>query len=91
MPSTGNGPVCNINIRKVDQYELAPRISSVQGGAEEAEFGEWPNMCIVLREYEDYKGDTFDLYQCGASLISPGIVLTSAHCVEYDFVTLLFI
>ena len=83
VSNTGKGPVCNVRVRKVEEDELLPRISSVQGGAAEAEFGEWPNMCIVLREYEDYKGDSFDLYQCGASLIAPGIVLTSAHCVTY--------
>ena len=75
------GPICNINVRK-GQGELAPRISSVDDGSvETAEFGEWPNMCIILRR-ANHRGDTFDLYQCGASLISPGIILTAAHCVE---------
>ena len=81
VPSTTKGPICNVNIRK-GQGELTPRISSVQAGsAEEAGFGEWPNMCIILKSTV-YRGDNFDLYQCGASLISPGIVLTAAHCVE---------
>ena len=81
VPNTTKGPICNVNIRK-GQGELAPRISSVQAGsAEEAGFGEWPNMCIILKSTV-YRGDNFDLYQCGASLISPGIVLTAAHCVE---------
>ena len=56
----------------------------IGGGQEtvEAEFGEWPHMCIVLKwvtspntaeEEEEYVG--------GASLIAPNIVLTSAHNV----------
>ena len=60
---------------------MTPRISSVQG-AQEAGFADWPNMCIVLKS-TTYRGDDFDLYQCGASMISPGIILTAAHCVEY--------
>ena len=78
---TKKGPICNINVRK-GQGELAPRISSVdEGSVEAAEFGEWPNMCIILKS-ANHRGDNFDLYQCGASLISPGIILTAAHCVE---------
>ena len=59
----------------------APRISGVLG-EETPSFGEWPHMCIILR-HSEHNGEKFDLYQCGASLISPGIVLTAAHCVEY--------
>ena len=75
------GPICNINVRK-GQGELVPRISSVdEGSVEAAEFGEWPNMCIILKS-ANHRGDSFDLYQCGASLVAPGIILTAAHCVE---------
>ena len=80
--SLGKDPVCQLSIRKV-QNDLLPRISGTSG-AQEAQFGDWPSMCIVLKESE-FNGDSFDLYQCGASLIAPGIVLTAAHCVEYEY------
>ena len=80
--SLGKDPVCQLSIRKV-QDDLLPRISGTSG-AQEAQFGDWPSMCIVLKESE-FNGDSFDLYQCGASLIAPGIVLTAAHCVEYEY------
>ena len=56
---TTKGPICNINVRK-GQGELAPRISSVdEGSVEAAEFGEWPNMCIILKS-ANHRGDSFD-------------------------------
>jgi secreted trypsin-like serine protease len=48
----------------------------------EAQFGEWPHMCAVLAE-EQVAGESskVNLYQCGGSLIAPGLVFTAAHCV----------
>merc|ERR1719373_1184033 len=43
----------------------------------ESQVGEWPHMCAVLKEEAGIKK-----FQCGASLISPGVVLTAAHCVQ---------
>ena len=50
----------------------------IQGFTEgESQVGEWPHMCAVLRQEAAVK-----TFQCGASLISPGVVLTAAHCVQ---------
>ena len=56
------------------------RIAGVHGTRLQPEFGEWPNMCIILNLLE-FDGRKEEYYKCGASLISPNIVLTAAHCV----------
>ena len=61
---------------------LGVRISGVSdSGREKAEFGEWPHMCIILQNVIQ-NGKSEQYYVCGASLISPGVVLTAAHCVR---------
>merc|ERR1711930_7181 len=60
----------------------------IQGFNEyESQFGEWPHMCAVLAEEPvaqdpGYAGEpqTANLYQCGGSLIAPGVIVTAAHC-----------
>jgi len=47
----------------------------------QSEFGEWPHVCALLRS-EDGDGEPVKFYECGASILSEGIVLTAAHCVK---------
>ena len=47
----------------------------------ETKFGEWPHMCAILKKR--IVGDDTKLeFWAGASLISPGILLTAAHWVK---------
>ena len=78
-----------------NSYGLGVRIQNYQD--DEAQFGEWPHMCAILRrEIISGGGDGYSqqqqeaeeevmVFQAGASLISGGVVLTGAHKVE-DYV-----
>lgn len=69
-------PTCGKrNPRGVDAVPVRPKTG-------EAKFGEWPHVCAILKK--ELIGDEtspLKIYQCGASLIDYGIVLTAAHCI----------
>uniref|UniRef100_A0A182SHU8 Peptidase S1 domain-containing protein n=1 Tax=Anopheles maculatus TaxID=74869 RepID=A0A182SHU8_9DIPT len=67
-------PTCGF--RNVDG--LGFRITGNKNG--ESEYGEFPWMLAVLRE-ERVADNNLNVYECGASLIAPNVVLTAAHCV----------
>lgn len=48
----------------------------------ESQFGEWPHMCAVLHKEPSAEGEGVNMYQCGGSLIAPGVILTAGHCIH---------
>jgi len=48
----------------------------------QSEFGEWPHVCALLRSEPDDGGEPVKIYECGASILNEGVVLTAAHCVN---------
>ena len=78
-----------------NSYGLGVRIQNYAD--DEAQFGEWPHMCAILRReiisggddgYSQQQQEAEEevmVFQAGASLISGGVVLTGAHKVQ-DYV-----
>lgn len=56
-------------------------IKGVSKDSTTTQFGEWPNMCYLLRIRKGGEGE-FHVYLSGGSLIAPGVVLTAAHWVS---------
>ena len=53
------------------------RISNLIEGKEATQFGEWPHACILYRKKSGPQ-DSLE-FLGGASLIAPGIVVTTTH------------
>ena len=53
------------------------RISNPLNGKESTQFGEWPHACILYKKKSEKQGSLEFLG--GASLIAPGIVVTTTH------------
>eukprot|EP00092_Neocalanus_flemingeri_P038097 GFUD01041467.1.p1 GENE.GFUD01041467.1~~GFUD01041467.1.p1 ORF type:complete len:401 (-),score=72.78 GFUD01041467.1:105-1307(-) len=53
--------------------------ASLPISVDDAQFGEWPHVCAVLKK-ETHKGKELLVYLCGGSLIDAGVILTAAHC-----------
>jgi len=82
-----------------NSFGLGVRIQNYQD--DEAQFGEWPHMCAILRReiisgggqekggYGQQQQEALEeevmVFQAGASLIGAGVVMTGAHKVK-DFV-----
>merc|ERR1719153_1157156 len=82
-----------------NSFGLGVRIQNYQD--DEAQFGEWPHMCAILKreiisggqekgsDYGQQKQEALEeevmVFQAGASLIGAGVVMTGAHKVK-DFV-----
>uniref|UniRef100_A0A240PP32 Phenoloxidase-activating factor 2 n=1 Tax=Anopheles atroparvus TaxID=41427 RepID=A0A240PP32_ANOAO len=75
-PVSSNNKAQTCGFRNVDG--LGFRITGNKQG--ESEYGEFPWMLAVLRE-ERVADNSLNVYECGASLIAPNVVLTAAHCV----------
>uniref|UniRef100_A0A8D9DQA6 Phenoloxidase-activating factor 2 n=2 Tax=Cacopsylla melanoneura TaxID=428564 RepID=A0A8D9DQA6_9HEMI len=68
---------CGIRKGSSNNYDL--RITAPNS---ETQFGEFPWMMAILTTKINEDGSVQDnVFQCGASLIQPNVVLTAAHCV----------
>ena len=69
-----NCGIRNLNGKSGRNEARAPATASKS----ESLFGEWPHMCALKKTVDAGRSAQF---LCGASLISPGVLLTAAHCV----------
>ena len=70
---------------KHNEFGLVGIRSDGAEGKRQTVAGEWPHMCTIFKatssERNNKKGIQLD-YVCGASLISEGVVLTTAHNIK---------
>ena len=65
-------------VAKCGRHNVGGLNVKIEGFKEsESQFGEWPHMCAVLQ-----RKSSGLVYECGGSLISPGVILTAGHCVD---------
>ena len=74
-------PTSRCGTHNVNGVEFRIENGNGNGNGEEipTQFGEWPFMCLI---YKGVNTLTFDEFECGATLLTPGVVLTAAHCVN---------
>lgn len=47
-------------------------------------FGEWPHVCMILKEEAIQIGEVVPLYRSGASLLAPEVILTGVNRINTD-------
>jgi len=62
-----------------DGLEIKAKHSSDGGEGQSTQHGEWPHACLILDTSTNKEGK----FVGGASIISPGVILTAAHKVEH--------
>ena len=55
---------------------------SVSNDKFEAQIGEWPHMCAIIKSRTIEGDKQVSEFFAGASLITPGVLLTAAHWVK---------
>ena len=71
------------NPNGISMQFLSDEVTSTQ-------FGEWPHMCVIYKTPDLFKSThstpdniaSENTFVCGATLITPGNLLTAAHCIK---------
>ena len=75
----GKHNVCG-TINSSQNCSVAEEKNNVTGRLD-TEFGEWPHMCAILKK-RNLNGKIIQEFWAGASLITPGVLITAAHWVK---------